>query len=157
MKKRIAALLLIAAALSLCACGGKEAAAAPDMQAVYEKLMETEGMPEMITVPADVAETLLGIAPADCKQAVAAICQISLQTDEIWLVEAVDAAAAGRIAELAKARVEQKSAELEHYLPEQYKVVQQARIISSGNCVVLLISPQVEQLAAVLKDSYGLA
>lgn len=157
MKKLFTVMLIFALTLAFCACEGSKAPEVPDMQAVYDKLMETEGMPEMIVVPADVAETLLGIAPADCRQALTAVCQVSLQADEIWLIEAVDSAAAARIAGLAQARLEQKSAELENYLPEQYKVVQEARIISSGNCVVMLISPQVDQLSAVLKDSYGLA
>lgn len=157
--RKAAALSLVFAlccTLFLCGCAEKNEDVSIDVNAAYELLLAADNMPEMIVVPADKAELLLGVSAEDCVQAVTAICQVSIQADEIWLVEAKDADAAGRVAELAQNRIDQKSAELENYLPEQFKVVQDARLIRNGNIVVLIISPQAEQLCSILKDNYNI-
>ena len=152
MKKRLIALaLLLALSLALVGCGASQAPvpAAPDMQALYRKLLSAEDMPEMVLVPGDKAEFLMGVAPADCAQELVALCQNSLRADEFWLIEAVDAAAADRIEALARDRLTQKESELRDYAPEQAQVVREAKLLRSGNCVLLLVSPQAEALAAL--------
>ena len=145
MKRMITLLLALAVLAGLCACG--QEAAAPDMQDRYAAINETEGAPEMAIVPAGRYEFLYGIASEDCVQAIVAVCADSLRADEYWLIEAVDSAAADRVQALAQARLDQKAAELENYLPEQYEVVRQAQLLRQGNCVILLVSPQAETLA----------
>ena len=148
MKKLTAVFLFLCLLLSGC---GKEAPAKPDLQAVYDKMIASEGMPEMLLVPANKAEMLFGIAEGDCTAAFTAICQDSLLADEIWLIDAKDSAAADRIESLAKMRLEQKASELKNYLPEQYSVVQQGKLIRQENRVALIVSPIVEKLAGFLQ------
>lgn len=150
MTRKLSALvLLLALLLALPGCGGtkSETAAAPDMQKLYETLCAAEGTPEMVTVPNDKAEFLMGVAPGDCKQEVVALCQNSLRADELWLIEATDAAAAERIEALAQARLTQKEEELCDYAPEEAQVVRKAKLLRSGDCVFLLVSPRAEALA----------
>ena len=150
MKRTISILLLLTALLGLAGCG-KPAADAPDFQAVYESMTAVSDMPDMVVVPNGKGEFLFGIAPEDCKQEILAICRDSLLADELWLIEARDKEAADRIEALAQNRLQQKAAELENYLPEQYQVVQQAQLSREGNCVVLLVSPRAKELAKLLK------
>ena len=149
MKKITATIAILLLLAALTACGAAETKAA-DMSEVYSRMTAAEGMPEMLVVPAEKAVTFFGIAQEDCAQAVTAICQDSLRADELWLVEAVDDAAAGRIAELAQARLDQKSSELKSYAPEQYEIVQSAKLIRDGRCVVLIVSPMADKLAELL-------
>ena len=150
MKMATRVIVLLLALLGLAGCG-KPAAEAPDFQAVYDSMTAVADMPDMVVVPNDKGEFLFGIAPGDCKQEIVAICQDSLLADELWLIEATDKEAADRIEALAQNRLQQKAAELENYLPEQYQVVQQAQLSREGNCVVLLISPLAKELAKLLK------
>ena len=149
MKKIIRALAAFLILTSLVGCGSTAAETA-DMNGIYQQMTAAEGMPEMLVVPAEKAVTFFGIAQEDCAQAVTAICQNSLRADEIWLVEALDAAAAGRIAALARTRLEQKSSELKSYAPEQYEIVQNAKLIESGRCVALIVSPMADALEGML-------
>ena len=150
MKMATRVIVLLLALLCLAGCG-QSAAEAPDFQAVYDSMTAVADMPDMVVVPNDKGEFLFGIAPGDCKQEIVAICQDSLLADELWLIEATDQEAADRIEALAQNRVQQKAAELENYLPEQYQVVQQAQLSREGNCVVLLVSPLAKELAKLLK------
>ena len=147
MKKRILVFLFLCLLLPGC---GKEAPAKPDLPVIYDKMTAMDGMPEMLLVPANKAEMLFGIAEDDCVTHRTAICADSLRADEIWLIEAKDSAAADRIEALAKMRLEQKASELKNYLPEQYGIVQQGKIIRQGNVVALIVSPAVEDLVKLL-------
>lgn len=146
MKNRtlLAALMLVVLALS--ACAKKEAPPKPDLDTLYESMCAVEGMPAMLTVPADRAEYIFGLMQADCAKSVTAICENSLQAEEIWLVEAVDSAAADRIEELAKARLVQKGEETRDYLPEQYLIVEKGRVLRDGERVYLLVGAQIDAL-----------
>ena len=144
-KSAVVVILAILLAFSACACGA-EKAEAPDMQSVYSKMLETGLVPDMVVVPPEKGEFYFGIAPSDCRQEITAICQNSLLADEIWLIEANDAKSAGQIEELAKARLTQKGEELKSYAPDQYKVVQEAKLLKSGSCVMLIVSPEAEKL-----------
>lgn len=149
MKKNLFSLILLlcAAALLLSACGSKsESKAIPDMQKVFDAITAQVDLPEMAVVDGDRRFDLLGIDPADCRQAVTAICGDSVRADEIWLVEAVDADAAARVFEMAEVRVAQKKQQLENYLPDQFAVVEKAVLLQENNAVVLFISPEAETM-----------
>ena len=149
MKKNLFSLILLlcAAALLLSACGSKsESKAIPDMQKVFDAITARVDLPEMAVVDGDRRFDLLGIDPADCRQAVTAICGDSVRADEIWLVEAVDADAAARVFEMAEVRVAQKKQQLENYLPDQFAVVEKAVLLQENNAVVLFISPEAETM-----------
>ena len=140
--------------LILCACGSEPAVSA-DLNALYEKLSSAEGMNELVSVPAEKGLIFFGIDPADCVQEITAICTDSLLADELWLIEAKDEAAAQRIEALAKQRLAQKGEELKSYLPEQYKAVEMAKLERRGTYVILLVSPAVDRLSALVNDSFN--
>ena len=150
MRKLVVLGALLLALLSLSACAKKQEAPKADLETLYQRMLETEGMPDMLTVPADQAEYIFGIMQSDCSGAITAICADSLQADELWLVDAVDSAAADRIETLAKERLAQKGEETRDYLPDQYLIVQKGRVIRSGDRVCLLVSPQIDKLAELL-------
>lgn len=169
MKKILAFILAILTTLSLAACGSAEpatgteqnatptenntqAAVQLDMPTVYETLQSKVTLPEMMTLNEIQMLNFCGIAAADVKQAVVVICADSLRTDEIWLVEAVDADAAARIKGLAEVRLDQKDAESITYSPEQNAVVKKAELICTGNYVALLVSPDSEALAQAYNE-----
>lgn len=127
-----------------------------DLQAIYDDLTAAENIPAMLALDADMQMMFCGIDPADCTQSIAAICENSLRADEIWLIEAVDEAALGRIREAAELRLTAKSEESITYSPEQYAIVQEAQIITSGNYFVLLVSPDVDMLAQMFRDAAGI-
>ena len=129
MKRIMAGLLSLLLVFSLAACsgGGDKADFEMDVQQVYEELTALPDMPALIELPEDKALDFLGLDMSQCVQAVAAICAVNIQADEIWLVEAKDSSAAAEIEELARSRVQQRMEEFKGYSPEQYQVLESVR------------------------------
>ena len=161
MKRFFALSLALLLMLGLTACGGEEKpddTAKPVEMAVadiYTQLGEKIALPEMLTVSESMILDFCGIEENDRKSAVVAICADSLKTDEIWVIEAADEAAAKRIVDLAKARLKKKGEESITYSPEQYAVVEKAQLLQNGNHVILLVSPDVQPLATALEAITG--
>lgn len=153
-KKQFVSIALLICVL-LSACGSSKAPITVDLNNLYGSLSETENIKEMISVSPDKAYILFGINPDDCLQEITAVCSESLLADEIWLVEAKDEAAAERIKELADVRISQKADELRDYLPDQYKVVENAKLICHGNYVFLIIHPDPDALVTLINNSFG--
>ena len=156
MKKRIVILTLLAALLLLPACGKKAESAAPkaDLAALYAELTALPDAPEMVPVSEKRMVNYYGIDPAACPQAMISRCSDGLRADEIWLVEAQNDEAASKIKELAEARVTLVGQETENYLPDQYAVVKQAKIIQNGSSVGLFISPQADKMAELFQAAF---
>jgi len=151
MKKILSLTLLAALLLTLTACGGKEEAKSVDLNALYEGF--SDYMPEMFVPDEDTLMNFLGIDAADCKQYVVMICADGLRTDEVWLIEAKDADALARLTELAENRLLSKADETVSYAPDQYAVVEKAQLLTNGNYLALLVSPEVDAMKAAFEEA----
>lgn len=159
MKRIVSLLLIFCLCGALAACGEAEPtapAAQLDMPQVYEKLQQAAQLPEMIEMDELLMLDYCGIKAEDVKQAVVVICADSLRTDEIWLLEAVDGAALTRLQKLVDNRLQAKAEESITYSPEQYAVVEKAQCIVAGNYLALIVSPDVEALAADFRTQAGI-
>ncbi len=149
IKVQIVGLFLLLALL-LCACGQNEDKTW-NVEELYRKMTDTANLPEMILVPSDKSVYLYGIAEEDCVQELIAISSDSMLADEIWLLEATDENTADKLESLARQRAEQKAAELKNYAPEQYQVVQDAKMIRQGKMIALIITPEAAELTKLIE------
>lgn len=124
---------------------------------IYTRLGELINLPAMIRLDSGMMLDYCGIQPAKVKQAYVAICEDSLRTDEIWMLEATDAAAAQELIKLAETRLSRKGEESKTYSPEQYAVVEKAVILQNGNHVILLVSPGSATMTEFIKTITGTA
>ena len=153
MKKMISLLLALALMLTLAACGGKaEEPVSIDVKALYESYGQY--MPDMFFPDEDTMMNFLGISVEDCVQYQVAICAEGMRADEVWLMEAKDAAALENLKQLAETRVQAKLDETVSYAPDQYVVVEKAVILTNGNYLALLISPDVDALKAGFEAAF---
>ena len=164
MKRIFALVVCVCLVISLCACGSKEveknddkagdnAVKTVDLDKVYSDCAKV--MPEMIALDSDMMLNYCGIKAEDCKKSLVYICGDSLLTDEIWLIEAINADALEMISDLADKRLEAKGEESITYSPVQYEVVQKAKIVTVGNYFALLVSPDVDELEKIVNGAFG--
>ena len=169
MKKLIAMILAACMLLCLVGCGDKapvetqaitedalsakqtEAKEPANMEKIYD-LMAAQ-MPEMILMDETTMLNFCGIQAEDCVQVVAAICADGLITDEVWLIEAKDQDALDRLKALAETRLQMKGEESITYSPEQYAVVQEAKILTKGLYMAMIVSPDVDALEELFLDA----
>ena len=149
--KRLIALLLVILTLCLAGCGGKEQAVEMDVQAVYESMEGT--LPEMLVMDEAMMLNFCGIKAEQCAQVVVAVCSDGLRADEVWLIEAADEAALKELEGLAEGRLTRKGEESITYSPEQYEVVKKAEVITAGNYLGVLVSPDVDALVDIFNDA----
>ena len=149
--KRLIALLLVILTLCLAGCGGKEQAVEMDVQAVYESMEST--LPEMLVMDEAMMLNFCGIKAEQCAQVVVAVCSDGLRADEVWLIEAADEAALKELEGLAEGRLTRKGEESITYSPEQYEVVKKAEVITAGNYLAVLVSPDVDALVDIFNDA----
>lgn len=152
MKKIISIVLALAMALSLAGCGKAEETLV-DLGAVYESLGAY--LPEMYSPDGDTLLNFMGIDQADCQQLYVSICAEGMDADEVWLIQAKDAAALDTLKELAETRIQAKLDETETYLPDQYVVVQKAELVVKDLYLALLISPQVDAMKETVLAALG--
>ena len=150
--KRTFVLLLVALMVIMAACGGqKEKVAQMDMQEVYESFVPS--LPDMLVMDEDMMLNFCGIEAALCEQAVVAVCSDGLRADEIWLIEAKDAKALEELEALAQGRLTRKGEESITYSPEQYEVVQAAQVITAGNYLAVIVTPEAAALAELFQTA----
>lgn len=151
--KRLIALLMAVMILCLAGCGGKDSGADVqiDVQSVYDSMLPV--MPEMLAMDEMMMLNFCGIEAEMCKQAVVSVCFDGLRADEVWLIEAKDADALKTLEALAQSRLERKGEESITYSPEQYEVVQAAEVITVGNYLAVIVSPDVQDLVEIFNEA----
>jgi hypothetical protein len=155
MKTNIAISILLILALALTGCaGGDKAGAAKDwdVEALYTQMESSVDMPGMLELDDTMKFDFCGVDAAELNQSKMLVCEDSLRTDEIWLLEVKDAAGMREIDELIAARIKAKEDESITYSPEQYAIVQKHNVIKNGNFVALIVSPSVDELSAVVEN-----
>ena len=149
--KRVFSLILVVmmVAVMMTACGSS--AFTVDFDTLYDTYESY--LPEMVVLDDKAMMNLYGVDAEKCEQAIIANSSDGLLSDEVWLIEAVDEAAAAEIVELAQNRVEREKEETKSYAPDQYAIVEKAKIINDDNFVVLIISPDVDTLVEVYENA----
>ena len=145
-------MLILCLGLLTAACGQESAPV--DLQKLYEQLSTGDEMPEMIPLTAKQMESYYGLDLSACPQFAAAVCDDGLRVDEIWLIEAESAERAAEILEAARAHVQQLCSETENYLPDQYAVAKDARVLQIGKTAALLISPRAGEMEQLFRESF---
>lgn len=152
MKRFFAMILAVLLVLGLAACdegsGSAETADPVDLAGLYESMADT--LPEMMLMDADSMMNYYGVDAALCEQYVMAICAEGLRADEVWLIEAKDDAALAELKAMAESRLVAKEDETISYTPDQYEVVKEAELYTSGRFLVFLVSPEVDTLKSAV-------
>lgn len=154
MDRKLKTILMLILCLGLLTAACGQESAPVDLQKLYEQLSTGDEMPEMIPLTAKQMESYYGLDLSACPQFAAAVCDDGLRVDEIWLIEAESAERAAEILEAARAHVQQLCSETENYLPDQYAVAKDARVLQIGKTAALLISSRAGEMEQLFRESF---
>lgn len=122
-----------------------------DLESLYASLMDCyDEKPSMITLDSELLADFYGITPDTYSQAVIYFSETGIDADEIWLIEAIDEENAADIAALANQNLANKIASFENYLPDEYEIAKEGKVITTGNYVLLLVSPEVDAMQSYI-------
>ena len=147
MKKLISVIALITVlAVTLCACGAK---ANKPLSDVFSEIKTTYNVTDMVEFT-DVSDLnrFYGIAAEDVKDFAGGINNSGVDQEEIVMIEAANAEAAGRVMTALNNRLQSKLNETKNYNPEQYAIVEDASVDQNGNYVSLFISENADAMKA---------
>ena len=148
--KRILALVLaLTAAVALAACGAQSQKDAPDLEGFYEDYMASlSEAPMMMDVTDDLVETFYpGLGSYELKQSVLKTAAISAVAYELALVECASSDDVEAVQAIFQARVDGQVNGGAMY-PATVEAWQDAEIIVNGNVVALIVAG-VDQESAV--------
>lgn len=147
MKKFLTVFLCALMALSLAACG--QNAKQIDLAQVRDKIVADCAITDPIMLTNDHLLNLYGIDAADVKQSACCITMTGIFPDEVLMLEAVDSAAAARIAEKLNNRLTEVKNQSASYDPENYAIAQQCAVTTNGNYLALFISAKHPQMTEI--------
>lgn len=159
MMKQMRALPLCALALvlALCACGGETQPQPADfsVQDAMAALTQKAPIEEPLTLEEADMLDFFGIPAESMADFAAQTCSNGISAQEIVLVKAADEDGAKTVEEKLQARLDNRRAEMEHYLPDQYDILSQCRVRRDGLYVALIIHPEHEALEEVYQGYAG--
>ena len=120
-----------------------------DLSEVMREISSQVDVPSMLAYDTEDLYSAYGIQAEDVKQSVAQVAYDSVRSDEIVMVEAVDADAAARVKECLDGQYQSKLAATQSYQPDQYAIIQQCVVRQQGNFVTMFVSPDADQMTSI--------
>ncbi len=159
MKKVFAFLLAAALLCSLCACGTKPAAqedtrSAADIWQAMQAGIDPDDLPYLEEVDAQVLENFYGLTEAQAASFLCLFPQMNVIATEILIVKCVS----GQEQAVLSAAEKRKSDLIEtwqNYLPEQLALVEDARIVQSGQWLLFAVAGQADAIEAAFTQAVG--
>ncbi|MDE6107385.1 MAG: DUF4358 domain-containing protein [Oscillospiraceae bacterium] len=156
--KRMFALILSSVMVLslLTACGGKKEEKNVDLSELWtsmeESLQEGDHLPALMELDDDTVQNLLGIDPADLDSYVARIPMMMVHATEFFIAKVKD----GKM-DTVKTALESRQAALDEqwsmYLPEQYELVQNYKLVTNGNYVLFCVCEDTESVVKLFNDA----
>lgn len=167
MKKFKIAALGIAAMIALTACSGstktdtsvnnsnvavadnKEAAAVKD---IYDEIAANVSLISPMEPTADFIYNYYGIDTASLDEYVFEMSEEATSAEAVIIIKCQDAELRSTITDGLNMLREDKMLELESYLPDQYTIVADSSVATSGDYVYLVISENAQDILSIIKS-----
>ena len=124
----------------------KQEAVNQTLEEVYTQMIQNVEMPPMVRLDEEYITNYYGIDLAAFDEYVFAVAEDVLLADNIVLVKVKDGQSTEPLVTILEKIIKQKKAELEDYIPEQFKIVEKSTVVTKDNYVMLIISSKKNEL-----------
>ena len=137
----------------LTACGGEKTQAKDvDLSELWTSMEENLELPMMMELDDDALDFLYGMDAADLESYVGRIPMMNVHATEFFMAKVKD----GKM-DTVKEVLENRQAALEQqwsmYLPDQYALVQNAKLVVNGNYVLFCIAEDADSVVSLFNDA----
>lgn len=145
--------ILMTAAALLGGCGEKSEEADVSVQSVYEAVGAAVELPSMIEGDDNFISNYYGIDPADLDEYVFAEAEDATLASVVIIMKVKSEDAAERIVNSLNTVINQKAAEMQDYIPEQYEIVADSSVKTEGLYVYLVIAENAGDIESVIQSA----
>lgn len=125
--------------------------AALTVQEIYDLVTESVTLISPVIMQDNFIENYYNIDPALLEEYVFSMSEEATSAETVVIMKLKDKADAGTISDALQLVIEEKSGEMENYLPEQYDIVKKSAVKTDGSYVYLVISEQAEAIEQIIK------
>ena len=158
-RNRKALVILMTAAALLGGCGEKsgetvsESVTDVSVQSVYEAVGAAVELPSMIEGDDNFISNYYGIDPADLEEYIFAEAEDATLASAVIITKVKSEDAVERIVSSLNTVINQKSAEMQDYIPEQYEIVADSSVKTEGLYVYLVIAENAGDIESVIQSA----
>ncbi|MCM1136495.1 MAG: DUF4358 domain-containing protein [Clostridium sp.] len=125
-------------------------AKAASPQDIYKLVEKSVELPSMVEGDDDFISNYYGIDPANLDSYVFACAEYSTLATSVIIMKAKDEAVVETLVSSLNTVIEQKAAEMEGYIPEQYDIVADSSVKTEGLYVYLVIAENAGDIEAII-------
>ncbi len=128
-----------------------EAAGAVSLEDVYARIEQEVSLNSPMTVPEEYIANYFGIDVSAAEEYLFVMSEAAISAETIIIVK-TDSENQQAVADSLQQVIDQKAAEMENYLPDQYDIVNKSSVRQAGDYVWLVISENAEAIQAIIED-----
>ena len=154
MKKRNLLILFLLMLMVFSACNNnKKEDLEIDMPELLETMEEASKWEGMMIIGKKHLTNLYAIDEDEVTAFIGVMKTDGISADEIIIIEAKDAKSAEDLEKKLRTRLDAKATEAKDYLPEEYKVIEEAEILRKDKFLTLIVATNAEELADIFKEA----
>ncbi len=140
------------AASAVTTAAEQDTAESKSLSDIYAEIEEKAELPKMVVLNDNYIANYFGIDLAALEEYVFANAEEVIYADTVIIMKAKPETDKEVLKDALNTLIEHKKAELENYLPEQFKIVEKSEVQISGDYVYLVISEKAADIKAVLEQ-----
>ena len=145
---------IICSACSASSGGSKDSSFVSKPEKIVNEIKSKCDLPEMKTISTEQLFSYYGIKEDDVAYFSAVVASDSFSKDEVAVFEAIDEGEANTICDSLKKHYDKILKECSEYLPEEYTVVKDCKVVKDGIYVRLFISAQAEKMDEIYNSYF---
>ena len=127
-----------------------ETVSAADLEDIYSQIEQQVDLNSPMTVPEEFIANYFGIDVSEAEDYLFVMSEMATSAETIVIVKA-GAADKQALIDSLQAVIDQKAAEMENYLPDQYDIVSRSAVQQTGDYVWLVISENDEAIKEIIE------
>jgi len=123
------------------------------MAELYDIISENVQLIDPMELTDDFLENYYGIDITSLEDYACYMSETAISAETLFMIKAQSESDAGVIAEIVNFVKEEKAAEMEDYLPEQFEIVDASKVMSDGKYVWLVISENADKINSIIEEN----
>ena len=118
---------------------------------IYQDITQTVALNAPMLMSDDFISNYYGIDVNTLDEYVFSMSEIATSAETVVILKAKDGGSTGQLSTSLQTVIDQKKAETENYLPDQFQIVDKSSVQVSGNYVYLVISPHADSINPIIQ------